>query len=75
MKVMKLALLGTAALVVASMGARAENLDTLKAQMDSLTLNAVADAPAAARVEMSVTSEFVLNKPAAPHGTAANTAY
>ena len=55
MKVMKLALLGTAALVAASMGARAENLDTLKAQMDSLTLNAVADAPAAATTSVSFT--------------------
>jgi len=55
MKVMKLALLGTAALVVASMGARAENLDTLKAQMDSLTLNAVADAPAAATTSVTWT--------------------
>ncbi len=48
MKVINLALLGTAALVVASVGARAENLDALKTQMDTLTLNAVADAPAAA---------------------------
>jgi len=53
MKVMKLALLGTAALVVASVGARAENLDGLKAQMNSLTLNAVADAPAAATTTVS----------------------
>lgn len=48
MKVINLALLGTAALVAASIGARAENLDALKSQMDTLTLNAVADAPAAA---------------------------
>ena len=48
MKVINLALLGTAALVVASVGARAENLDALKTQMNTLTLNAVADAPAAA---------------------------
>lgn len=48
MKVINLALLGTAALVAASVGARAENLDALKTQMDTLTLNAVADAPAAA---------------------------
>ena len=48
MKVINLALLGTAALVAASIGARAENLDALKTQMDTLTLNAVADAPAAA---------------------------
>ncbi len=48
MKVINLALLGTAALVAASIGARAENLDALKTQMDTLTLDAVADAPAAA---------------------------
>ena len=53
MNVMKLALLGTAALAVASVGARAENLDGLKAQMNSLTLNAAADAPAAATTTIS----------------------
>ncbi len=53
MKVINLALLGTAALVVASVGARAENLDALKTQMDTLTLNAVADAPAAATTLIS----------------------
>ncbi len=36
MKVFKLALLGSAALAVASVGARAENLDALKAQIEAL---------------------------------------
>ena len=53
MKVINLALLGTAALVAASIGARAENLDVLKTQMDTLTLNAVADAPAAAATSIT----------------------
>ena len=48
MNVMKLALLGTAALAVASVSARADSLDALKASMDNLTIGAVADAPAAA---------------------------
>ena len=47
MNVMKLALLGTAALAVASVSARADTLDALKASMDNLTIGAVADAPAA----------------------------
>ena len=47
MNVMKLALLGTAALAVASVSARADSLDALKASMDNLTIGAVADAPAA----------------------------
>jgi len=48
MNVLKIALLGTAALVAASVGARAENLDALKSAMNDLTIGAVADAPAAA---------------------------
>jgi len=48
MNVMKIALLGTAALVAVSVSARADTLEALKASMDSLTIGAVADAPAAA---------------------------
>ncbi len=57
MKVMKIALLGTAALVAASISARAENLDALKAAMNDLTIGAVADAPAAAAPATTVTWE------------------
>ncbi|MDP8995973.1 MAG: hypothetical protein M3O03_03065 [Pseudomonadota bacterium] len=48
MKFLKLALLGTAALAAASVSARADTLDSLKAAMDNLNIGAVADAPAAA---------------------------
>jgi len=48
MKAIKIALLGTAALVAVSVSARAESLDALKASMNDLTIGAVADAPAAA---------------------------
>ena len=48
MKFLKIALLGTAALAAASVSARADSLDSLKAAMDSLNIGAVADAPAAA---------------------------
>jgi hypothetical protein len=48
MKFLKLALLGTAALAAASVSARADSLDSLKAAMDNLNIGAVADAPAAA---------------------------
>lgn len=48
MNVLKLALLSTAVVTAVSVSAHAENLEALKAQMDSLTLDAVADAPAAA---------------------------
>jgi len=48
MKVMKIALLGTAALVAASISARADALDSLKASMNDMNVSAVADAPAAA---------------------------
>ena len=54
MKFMKLALLGTAALAAASVSARADSLDSLKAAMDSLNIGAVADAPAAAAPATSV---------------------
>jgi len=48
MKAIKIALLGTAALVAVSVSARAESLEALKASMNDLTIGAVADAPAAA---------------------------
>ena len=48
MNIMKIALLGTAALAVASVSARADSLDSLKAVMDNMGIGAVADAPAAA---------------------------
>jgi len=48
MNAMKIALLGTAALVAVSVSARAESLEALKASMNDLTIGAVADAPAAA---------------------------
>jgi len=54
MKFLKLALLGTAALAAASVSARADSLDSLKAAMDSLNISAAADAPAAAAPSTSV---------------------
>ena len=54
MKFLKLALLGTAALAAASVSARADALDSLKAAMDSLNVSPVADAPAAAAPATSV---------------------
>ena len=54
MKFLKLALLGTAALAAASVSARADSLDSLKAAMDNLNIGAVADAPAAAAPATSV---------------------
>jgi len=48
MNVFKIALLGSAALVAASVGARADSLEALKSSMNDLTIGAVADAPAAA---------------------------
>jgi hypothetical protein len=47
MKTFKLALIGTAAIAALSVSARADSLDALKSQIDSLQLAAVADAPAA----------------------------
>jgi len=55
MKVMKIALLGTAALVAASISARADALDSLKATMNDMSIGAVADAPAAAAPATVVT--------------------
>jgi len=55
MKVMKIALLGTAALVAASISARADALDSLKASINDMNVNAVADAPAAAAPATVVT--------------------
>jgi len=48
MNVLKIALLGTAALVAVSVSARADSLEALKSSMNDLTIGAVADAPAAA---------------------------
>ena len=69
MKFLKIALLGTAALAAASVSARADSLDSLKAAMDNLTIGAVADAPAAAapatvivwdgRVRAAIGTEYV----------------
>lgn len=47
MKTFKLALIGTAALAALSVSARADDLTSLKSQIDGLNLSAVADAPAA----------------------------
>jgi len=53
MKTFKLALIGTAAIAALSVSARADSLDALKSQIDSLQLAAVADAPAAPATTVS----------------------
>ncbi len=57
MKILNLALLGTAALVAASITARADDLATLKAQMDAIS--PVADAPIAAPTASIAWSGYV----------------